>query len=391
MVNFIYYKGILSAQFHVPELSAKHATRIGPIVLEPRFLMKDPVEIPEEEFRAVVTNRQSEGAVAWQKRFASPIDTTSFTIEPHIYQKGKVLVEFELEGNSYADIVDELFVQYTPVQADEAYTNWEFIAQKDHVFHGRITGEGYCRLPQLSPQEREKEFVDLVEKHRLEAFKNKRGCLYWFLPNRNYLSLLTGGKSLNAGCSSMGCGLLSLLLLLGLLFSLWKGCSSTDIAPQNVQRVIHDTIYLKEKRQVKEFVDSTTIKKTDVILLPNVQFYSNSANLLPYSIQSIQELADYMIAHTNLNAVIKGHTDDVGDAEANLKLSQARAETVRQVLMSFGIDAERIQAKGYGEQMPKTHDQTVEARAINRRVEVELTNTEETETIRTEKSSHNGN
>lgn len=390
-MNFVYYKGSLSAQFHVPELSTNNTSRIGSIVLEPRYILKDPVEISEEEFRAVVSNRQSEGAVAWQKRFASPIDNTSFTIEPHIYQKGKVLVEFEFESNDYADIVDELFVQYTSVEADAAYKAWEFIAQKDHVFHGRITGKGYCRLPRLSSQQREKEFADLVEKDRLESLKKNRGCLYWFLPNRNYLSLLTGGRSLNAGCSSMGCGLLSLLLLLGLLFSLWRGCSSSENQPQNSPRVIHDTVYLKEKRQVKEFIDSTTIKKTDVILLPNVQFYSNSANLLPYSIQSIQELADYMIAHQNLNAVIKGHTDDVGDAEANLKLSQSRAETVRQVLMSFGIDASRIQAKGYGEQMPKTRDQTVEARAINRRVEVELTNTEETETTRIEKTSPNGN
>ncbi len=391
MVKFIYYKGILSAQFSVPKISTKHKSRIGSVVLEPRFILKNPVEISEVEFRSVINNRQSEGSTAFQKRFASPIENKTFTIEPHIYQKGKVLVEFEFESNEYADIVDEIFVQYTPVEADEAYKNWEFIAQKDHVFHGRITGEGYCRLPHLSSQQREKEFADLIEKDRIAGLKNNRGCLYWFLPNRNYLSILTGSKSLNAGCGSMGCGLLALLLLLGLLFSLWKGCTSSEIQPQNSPRVIHDTVYLKEKRQVKEFIDSTTIKKTDVILLPNVQFYSNSANLLPYSIQSIQELADYMVAHPNLNAVIKGHTDDVGDADANLKLSQARAETVRQVLMSFGIDASRIQAKGYGEQMPKTRDQTVEARAINRRVEVELTNTEETETIRTEKPSQDGN
>jgi K(+)-stimulated pyrophosphate-energized sodium pump len=126
-------------------------------------------------------------------------------------------------------------------------------------------------------------------------------------------------------------------------------------------------------------------------LLPNVQFYTNSANLLPYSIQSIQELADYMAAHPNANAVIKGHTDDVGDADANLKLSQARAETVKQVLVSFGIASERIEAKGFGERMPKTRDQTFEARAIHRRVEVELTNTDKVETKRTEKKAKNGN
>jgi outer membrane protein OmpA-like peptidoglycan-associated protein len=106
--------------------------------------------------------------------------------------------------------------------------------------------------------------------------------------------------------------------------------------------------------------------------------------LLPYSIRSIQELADYMNLRPAINAVIKGHTDDVGDAEKNLVLSQKRAETVRQVLISLGINADRIEAKGYGESMPKTRDQTVEARAINRRVEVELLNTNQIENHRSE-------
>ena len=56
----------------------------------------------------------------------------------------------------------------------------------------------------------------------------------------------------------------------------------------------------------------------------------------------------------------------------------------------MGIQAERLEAKGFGEQMPKTRDETIEGRAINRRVEVELFNTEETETIRSEKTVENG-
>jgi len=120
--------------------------------------------------------------------------------------------------------------------------------------------------------------------------------------------------------------------------------------------------------------DTTIITQADAILLPNVQFYTNSARLLPYSLQAIEELAEYLNRYPAISALIKGHTDDVGDAGANLKLSQDRAETVRQVLISLGVEANRVEAVGYGESRPKTTDQTVEGRALNRRVEVELKN-----------------
>jgi outer membrane protein OmpA-like peptidoglycan-associated protein len=399
-LTFTYYKGILNSQFHVPKIKDSHGTRMGSVVLERRFLLKDPIEISENEFRDKVANRHSDGAIAFQRRFVDNDTNQSFQILPHVYQKGREIVEFESAHKEHAEIVDELFVEYTPTEADKAYHAWDFIAQKDHSFHGRISGEGYCRVPKLSEEERAKQFADLNEIERLKILKNKRGCFHWFMPNRNPMNLFTGntpgsgigGGCMKKGCSSMGCGLLSLLALLALLLFLWRSCNKTEEAQQqNSNRVIHDTVYIKEKKQIKEFVDTKTVEKTDAILLPNVQFYTNSANLLPYSIQSIQELADYMAAHPNANAIIKGHTDDVGDADANLKLSQERAQTVKQVLVSFGIAAERIQAKGYGERMPKTQDQTVEARAINRRVEVELTNTENVETKRTEKKTKNGN
>jgi outer membrane protein OmpA-like peptidoglycan-associated protein len=395
-LTFTYYKGILNSQFHVPKIKDSQGTRMGNVVLERRFLLKDPIEISESEFRDKVSNRHSDGAIAFQRRFVDHDSNQSFHIQPHVYQKGREIVEFESASKEHAEIVDELFVVYTATEADKAYHAWDFIAQKDHSFHGRISGEGYCRVPKLSDEERAKQFAELNE----IDLKNRRCCLHRLIsPILKLMSLFTGntpggigGGCMKKGCGSMGCGLLSLLALLALLLFLWKSCDKTEEAQQqNSNRVIHDTVYIKDKKQIKEFVDTTTIEKTEAILLPNVQFYTNSANLLPYSIQSIQELADYMASHPNANAVIKGHTDDVGDAEANLKLSQARAETVKQVLVSFGIASERIEAKGFGERMPKTRDQTVEARAINRRVEVELTNTEKVETKRTEKKAKNGN
>ena len=72
-----------------------------------------------------------------------------------------------------------------------------------------------------------------------------------------------------------------------------------------------------------------------------------------------------------------------------MKLSQARAETVRQVLISFGVVADRVEAKGIGKNRPRAANETIEGRALNRRVEVRLINTDHTETTSTELVNEN--
>jgi OmpA-OmpF porin, OOP family len=66
---------------------------------------------------------------------------------------------------------------------------------------------------------------------------------------------------------------------------------------------------------------------------------------------------------------VEGHTDSVGNANANLRLSQARSESVRDYLVRNGIAPERVQAIGYGEERPVADNSTDEGRALNRRVE----------------------
>jgi outer membrane protein OmpA-like peptidoglycan-associated protein len=370
--KFRYFTGKLSAQFRVPKVREKHGIRSGSIVLEPRFYLRNQLEITEEQYREALNIRMSEGSIAWQQRFIYPENTGNYRIEPHVFQRGEEWVEFErTDAKGHAELVNELYVEFAQGDADAAYKGWDFIAQRNGQFHGRIEGQAYCRVLEID-----------------ETYKPKAPVPSGCSPIARF-KRISGLFGANSGCGRSGCGLLSLLGLLGLLLGLWKSCDdkSSSILPS--PRVIHDTVYIKNGKQVKEFVDSTFIEKTDAILLPNVQFYTNSAKLLPYSIQSIQELAEYLGTHPQINALIKGHTDDVGDAQANLKLSQERAETVRQVLINFGVEPSRIEARGFGESQPKTRDQTIEARAINRRVEVELKNTETTETKRSEKPSPN--
>jgi outer membrane protein OmpA-like peptidoglycan-associated protein len=375
----------------VPEIRDKYGVRVGNIRLEPRFYLAEAREITEPEFTEALSRRLSDDSLRWQHRFLEPAgasEQSELKLHPHVLQKGEELVEIELSGReAFASLASEIFVEFPPSAAGEPYSGWQFLAQKNGQAHGRISGDGWCRVLELEPEEQELRLRRHTRNHLPLSGAGQSGCLGAVLPaglGCNPLSWFGSGSGcLGSGCGQTGCGLLALLALLALLFSLLRSC--TDQTVQQNPLVIRDTVYVKEGMQVKEFVDSTLISKTDAILLPNVQFYTNSARLLPYSIRPIQELAAYLESHPQVDAVIKGHTDDVGEDEANLQLSQARAEAVRAVLISIGISPDRIKAFGYGESRPKVRGQSVEARALNRRVEVELVNTETVETRRSEK------
>jgi outer membrane protein OmpA-like peptidoglycan-associated protein len=138
------------------------------------------------------------------------------------------------------------------------------------------------------------------------------------------------------------------------------------------------------KTDTLSFVESTTNNKYETVNLPNVQFYTNSDVLIPSSAKELQQLAEYLVKNDSLNATVFGHTDNVGDPLANLKLSQRRAESVKNFLSSLGIVPNRITAKGLGDTQPKADNSKEEGRLMNRRVEVVLTNNQFVTTKRTQ-------
>ena len=70
-----------------------------------------------------------------------------------------------------------------------------------------------------------------------------------------------------------------------------------------------------------------------------------------------------------ISVAIQGHTDDVGDDNQNLKLSEDRAQVVQAYLVSLGVKKDRLSAKGYGETMPKVENTSEMNRAKNRRTD----------------------
>jgi OOP family OmpA-OmpF porin len=107
-----------------------------------------------------------------------------------------------------------------------------------------------------------------------------------------------------------------------------------------------------------------------VTIVLNVEFDTDKAVVKDEYRNEIKKVADFMKTYPKTNAVIEGHTDNVYTAEYNQKLSEARANSVRQYLINnFGIKASRLTAVGYGLTKPIASNNTEEGRQKNRRVQ----------------------
>ena len=101
----------------------------------------------------------------------------------------------------------------------------------------------------------------------------------------------------------------------------------------------------------------------------DVKFDFNKSVVKPNSYADVKNLADFMKQYPATHVEVAGHTDSVGPDAYNQKLSQRRADAVKQVLVKDGVAPSRISSVGYGESRPVADNATEAGRAINRRVE----------------------
>ena len=102
----------------------------------------------------------------------------------------------------------------------------------------------------------------------------------------------------------------------------------------------------------------------------DVKFDFDKAQVKQDSYSDIENLAEFMKQFPQTSTTVEGHTDSVGNDAYNQKLSERRAGAVRDVLVNqYGVDANRVNAVGYGEAHPVADNATRDGRAVNRRVE----------------------
>jgi len=110
------------------------------------------------------------------------------------------------------------------------------------------------------------------------------------------------------------------------------------------------------------------------VVLDGLQFEKGSAVLSGTPADSLQQLADFLIASPDDTVVLVGHTDASGSLKGNIALSRKRAEAVMQRLVeTYGVKVDQLSAEGVGYLSPRTSNVTKEGRLQNRRVEVVLT------------------
>ncbi|MDY7231318.1 OmpA family protein [Hyalangium sp. s54d21] len=153
-----------------------------------------------------------------------------------------------------------------------------------------------------------------------------------------------------------------------------KGCPAKDAdndtvadhldnCPNEAGPVDNQGCPAQQKQQV-------VIKTGRIELKDTVYFDTAKATIQRRSFKLLDQVAKILIEHPELEKVsIEGHTDSQGKPAENLKLSQRRAESVRSYLIKKGVAAERLEAKGFGQERPIADNKTAKGRAANRRVE----------------------
>lgn len=120
---------------------------------------------------------------------------------------------------------------------------------------------------------------------------------------------------------------------------------------------------------IQNFELTEKMKKGQVITLRGIYFDTGKAIIRPESYPVLDDAVRVLQANQTVVVEIAGHTDSVGSDSSNMRLSEARANSVRTYLISRGIQPNRLIARGYGESMPVASNATRDGRQLNRRIE----------------------
>lgn len=130
-------------------------------------------------------------------------------------------------------------------------------------------------------------------------------------------------------------------------------------------------------QQVNVLLQQLQAKPTErgtLITLGDVLFAVDRAELTPSGMQNVQQLGHYLLQNPDRQVVVEGFTDSTGTVDHNLRLSQARADSVRSALVAMGVEPSRVTTHGFGKDYPVASNATPDSRTLNRRVEVTIAN-----------------
>jgi len=129
----------------------------------------------------------------------------------------------------------------------------------------------------------------------------------------------------------------------------------------------------EETREQTVYTSLQPLEKDLVLQLRNIQFEYDSHELTESSNEALENLAQMLFINPTLHIELSAHTDDQGSDRYNDRLSTLRGEAVAKWLKNRGVESDRIISKGYGKRKPLVPNDSEENRALNRRVEIKVT------------------
>jgi outer membrane protein OmpA-like peptidoglycan-associated protein len=156
-------------------------------------------------------------------------------------------------------------------------------------------------------------------------------------------------------------------------YSARKGGVWVDIQTQNNGGQTYTETIARTKEMEQQMVASAEsmeaeITKTGSCSIYGILFDTGKATIKPESQQCLNEVSKLLKKNASWTMQVEGHTDNIGAKDANMKLSQSRAEAVKSWLAGHGVETSRLSAKGLGDTKPIADNSSEEGRAKNRRV-----------------------
>jgi outer membrane protein OmpA-like peptidoglycan-associated protein len=148
--------------------------------------------------------------------------------------------------------------------------------------------------------------------------------------------------------------------------------AAQQAAEQSAQQATQQAEQIRErlKAQLNEVLQTTESARGLIVNMSDVLFDFNKYTLKPDAREKLAKVSGILLAYPGLKLQIEGYTDNVGSDEYNQKLSEERADAVRDYLISQSVKDSNISATGYGKSDPIADNSTAEGRAQNRRVQM---------------------
>jgi outer membrane protein OmpA-like peptidoglycan-associated protein len=159
-----------------------------------------------------------------------------------------------------------------------------------------------------------------------------------------------------------------LLFIITLLFSITACKVAKTSKTKYMQKIMTDL-----KENLPKEISVISLNDTIRVLFPNNISFKNGADVLePNFYDPLKKFTDVLNKYDKTTILVGGHTDNVGDADYNFKLSKTRAENVKKAMLDNKVLVERLTTWGYGETNPLAPNDTEENKAKNRVVEFKV-------------------